>query len=210
VPPTEAAPIAAPEVDTVATAAASSNAASRTAGTTSLPSADTTSSSLASQAQPILPAWTPASNVSAAAPGVADAAPVIADGTRSAAGGSSLVQSLGEHLQVQLARGSESAVIRLDPPSLGSIEIVVRHEAGSLQVHLNASNGEVLSQLQGIGEALRQDLMQRHQGSVSVQVSDDWNDAKERQAQTGGGREEPEQAPQANADREESAQFALA
>ncbi len=80
--------------------------------------------------------------------------------------GTSLVQSLGEHLQVQIAHGSENAVIRLDPPAMGSIEIVIRHEAGAVQVHLSASNSDVLSQLQGIGDALRQDLMQRHQGTV--------------------------------------------
>lgn len=83
-----------------------------------------------------------------------------------------LAQALGERLHVQIDRRSEHAVIRLDPPSMGSIEIVVRHEAGSVQVHIRAANGEVLRQLHGISETLRQDLMQRHHGDVSVQISE--------------------------------------
>jgi type III secretion system needle length determinant len=82
-----------------------------------------------------------------------------------------LVQVLGERLQLEITKGSQNAVIRLDPASMGSIEISIRHDAGALQVHLSASNPAVLTQLQGIGDALRQDLSQRHQGQVSVQVS---------------------------------------
>lgn len=83
-----------------------------------------------------------------------------------------LRQALGEQLQVQVERGSEQAVIRLSPPMLGRIEISIRHEAGALQVHMNASNNEILRQLQGIGDSLRQDLSQRHQYSdVAVVVS---------------------------------------
>jgi flagellar hook-length control protein FliK len=120
-----------------------------------------------------------------------------------------LVQVLGDHLQLQIGRGSESAVIRLDPPSMGSIEIVIRHEAGGVQVHLSASNGEVLNQLQGIGDALRQDLMQRHQGAVSVQVSDDSANAGRRQRQPEG-QDESEPSVREAADDEEPATFSLA
>jgi flagellar hook-length control protein FliK len=82
-----------------------------------------------------------------------------------------LREALGEHLQVQVGRQSEHAVIRLDPPMLGRIEISIRHEAGALQVHMSASNGEVLRQLQGIGDSLRQDLIHRQYNDVAVVVS---------------------------------------
>ncbi|RJF97040.1 flagellar hook-length control protein FliK [Noviherbaspirillum cavernae] len=82
-----------------------------------------------------------------------------------------LREALGERLQVQLGRNSEHAVIRLDPPMLGRIEISIRHEAGALQVHMSASNGEVLRQLHGIGDGLRQDLVQRQYNDVAVVVS---------------------------------------
>jgi type III secretion system needle length determinant len=82
-----------------------------------------------------------------------------------------LREALGERLQVQVGRNSEQAVIRLDPPMLGRIEISIRHEAGALQVHMSASNGEVLRQLNNIGESLRQDLIHRQYADVAVVVS---------------------------------------
>jgi type III secretion system needle length determinant len=83
-----------------------------------------------------------------------------------------LAEALGDRLQLNLQRGSDQAVIRLDPPQLGRIEIAIRHEAGSLQVHLSATHGEVVRQLNTIGDSLRQDLGQRQYGDVSVVVSD--------------------------------------
>ncbi len=78
---------------------------------------------------------------------------------------------LGDRLQLQLQRNSEHAVIRLDPPNLGSIEISIRHSAGSLQVNLSASNGEVLRQLNAVGDNMRQDLSTRQFNDVAVTVS---------------------------------------
>lgn len=92
-----------------------------------------------------------------------------------------LQEALGERLQLQLNRGSEHAVIRLDPPSLGRIEILIRHEGGVLQVQLSASNGEVLRQLAQIGDSLRHDLMHRQYSDVSVMVADSSRDAEGRQ-----------------------------
>jgi flagellar hook-length control protein FliK len=85
---------------------------------------------------------------------------------------SPLEVALGERLQLHITQRSEHAVIRLDPPSMGTIEIVIQREAGSIQVHLRASNAEVARQLHGIGDALRQDLIHRQHGDVSVHVSD--------------------------------------
>lgn len=85
---------------------------------------------------------------------------------------SALEVALGERLQLQITQRSEHAVIRLDPPSMGTIEIVIQREAGNIQVHLRASNAEVARQLHGIGDSLRQDLVNRQNGDVSVHVSD--------------------------------------
>ena len=83
-----------------------------------------------------------------------------------------LAEALGERLQLNLQRGSEQAVIRLEPPQLGRIDIAIRHEAGALQVQLTATHSEVVRQLHAIGDSLRQDLGQRAYGDVSVVVSD--------------------------------------
>ena len=82
-----------------------------------------------------------------------------------------LREALGERLQTQIGRNSEHAVIRLDPPMLGRIDISIRHTAGTLQVNLSASNTEVLRQLQGIGETMRTDLAQRQYTEVAVNIS---------------------------------------
>lgn len=82
-----------------------------------------------------------------------------------------LREALGERLQTQIGRNSEHAVIRLDPPMLGRIDISIRHTAGMLQVNLSASNTEVLRQLQGIGENMRNDLAQRQYTEVAVNIS---------------------------------------
>jgi flagellar hook-length control protein FliK len=86
---------------------------------------------------------------------------------------SALEAALGDRLQLQITQRSEHAVIRLDPPSMGTIEIVIQREVGgSLQVYLRASNAEVARQLHGIGDSLRQDLVNRQHADVSVHVSD--------------------------------------
>lgn len=82
-----------------------------------------------------------------------------------------LREALGERLQTQIGRNSEHAVIRLDPPMLGRIDISIRHTAGTLQVNVSASNAEVLRQLQGIGETMRNDLAQRQYTEVAVNIS---------------------------------------
>lgn len=81
-----------------------------------------------------------------------------------------LLEALGDRIRVEIAKRGEHAVIRLDPPMMGHIEIVIRHEAGALQIQLGASNGEVLRQLQNISDSLRQDLAQRQYTDISVQV----------------------------------------
>jgi flagellar hook-length control protein FliK len=115
---------------------------------------------------------------------------------------------LGERLQVQIARRSEHAVVRLDPPSMGTIEIVIRQEGAHLQVHLRASNGEVARQLQVIGETLRQDLVQRQHGEVSVHVWDSSREGeRQRQRAPLPWQDEPGRA--LNEDGEERAAFAM-
>lgn len=109
------------------------------------------------------------------------AAPAPSDGTASAAtvklAGNPdqwqqpLRAALGDRLQLQLQRNNEHAVIRLEPPNLGSIEISIRHTAGALQVNLSASNSDVLRQLNNVSDNMRQDLSQRQFSDVAVTVS---------------------------------------
>lgn len=107
--------------------------------------------------------------------GVREAAPA-ADGSVRLTGSPEQWQqplraALGDRLQLQLQRNSEQAVIRLEPPNMGTVEISIRHSGGALQVNLSASNSEVLRQLNNIGDNVRQDLSQRQLGDVAVTVS---------------------------------------
>jgi flagellar hook-length control protein FliK len=114
----------------------------------------------------------------------------------------SLREALGERLQMQAGRGLEQAVIRLDPPQLGRVEIAIRHTAGSLEVTLTATHGEVLRQLHAVSDNLRSDLAQRQYAEVAVTVTPAPRnaaanpfgaDAQGRGRQ--GGREQEQQAP---------------
>lgn len=82
-----------------------------------------------------------------------------------------LVDALGERIEWQLKTGSERAVIRLDPPMQGQLEITIRRDGGAIQVHLSATHGDVVKQLQTISDTLRQDLAGRQTGEVVVVVS---------------------------------------
>jgi flagellar hook-length control protein FliK len=83
----------------------------------------------------------------------------------------SLQEALGERLNVQVGKNMEQAVIRLEPPQLGRIDIAIRHSAGTLEVNISATNGEVLRQLQTVSENLRSDLSQRQFTEVAVTVA---------------------------------------
>jgi len=110
---------------------------------------------------------------------------------------------------VQIAGRSENAVIRLDPPMLGQVEIVVRHEGGAIHVELNASHSEVRSQLQSIGETLRQELSQRHQGTVSVHVGHGARDDGQQQRSQRPQGDEPRTPGRALGDPNTGSAFAL-
>lgn len=127
----------------------------------------------------------------------------------------SLLQQLGDRVAVQIERGSERVVIRLDPPHRGQIEIHIRQDAsGATQVQLSASHGDVVRQLQAIGDSLRQELSQRQGGDVSVQIAQHGRDADGRQRQERDGQQQAQQQPGRALDEQASAaddaRFALA
>jgi len=130
------------------------------------------------------PAATTNAGVTSAAPATPAAATVKLAGTPEQ-WQQPLRQALGDRLQVNLQRNNDHAVIRLEPPNMGSIEISIRHSAGSLQVNLSANNSEVLRQLNTIGDSVRQDLSTRQFSDVAVTVT---SNRAQAQAQDGGGR----------------------
>lgn len=78
---------------------------------------------------------------------------------------------LGERLQLQVENKVQHATIRLDPPEMGKIDISVHMEGGKLQVHINASQGDVYRALQHSSGELRQTLIGQNSAAVDVQIS---------------------------------------
>lgn len=110
--------------------------------------------------------------------GVAPSQPAPAAGTElklaaatPAAWQQPLREALGDRLQLQLSRNIDQAVIRLDPPNLGRIEIAIRHMAGTLEVNISATHSEVVRQLNTISDTMRTDLAQRQFTEVAVNVT---------------------------------------
>ncbi|QRY80761.1 flagellar hook-length control protein FliK [Pseudomonas sp. PDNC002] len=110
--------------------------------------------------------------VSAAATPLFDK-PLHLKGNTEAHWGEQMLTALRDNVELQLTQRVQNATIRLDPPELGAMEILVRHEAGQLNVQISASNGDVVRLLQNTSERLRQELVGQNFLQVNVQVSPD-------------------------------------
>ncbi|MFJ3260538.1 flagellar hook-length control protein FliK [Pseudomonas sp. NPDC086581] len=99
--------------------------------------------------------------------------PLHLKGNNEAHWGEQMVSALRDNVELQLGQRVQNATIRLDPPELGAMEILVRHEAGQLNVQISASNGDVVRMLQNTSERLRQELVGQNFLQVNVQVSSD-------------------------------------
>src|SRR5690606_4468537 len=87
--------------------------------------------------------------------------------------GEQMLHALRENVELQIQQKIQSATIRLDPPELGSMEILLSHESGRLNVQLTAVNADVARLLQQSSERLRQELVGQHFVQVNVQVGAD-------------------------------------
>lgn len=87
--------------------------------------------------------------------------------------GEQMLHALRENVDLQIQQKIQSATIRLDPPELGSMEIMLSHESGRLNVQLTAANIDVARLLQQTSDRLRQELVGQHFVQVNVQVGAD-------------------------------------
>ncbi|WP_347253892.1 flagellar hook-length control protein FliK [Leminorella grimontii] len=97
---------------------------------------------------------------------------------------------LKDRIQFQISQQQQVSTIRLDPPSLGKLEIAIQFDAGRLTVHIDANQGDVYRSLQQFSEGLRQHLMEQNFVQVNVQVS---SDGQSRQQQERGERQRQEE-----------------
>ncbi|MCQ4317877.1 flagellar hook-length control protein FliK [Stutzerimonas zhaodongensis] len=112
--------------------------------------------------------------------------------------GEQMLHALRENVDLQIQQKIQSATIRLDPPELGSMEIMLSHESGRLNVHLSAANADVARLLQQTSDRLRHELVGQHFVQVNVQVGADsgGQQGQQRQRAALGGDELPTAARQ--------------
>ncbi|RSB16863.1 flagellar hook-length control protein FliK [Citrobacter farmeri] len=103
--------------------------------------------------------------------------------------GEKLTALLKERIQFQLGQQQQVSTIRLDPPSLGKLEIAVQLDAGKLTVHIGANQSDVYRSLQQFSEDLRQHLTAQNFMEVNVQVSSE-GQSQQQQQQSGHQQEE--------------------
>lgn len=96
--------------------------------------------------------------------------------------GEKLTALLKDRIQFQLGQQQQTSTIRLDPPSLGKLEIAVQLDAGKLTVHIGASQSDVCRSLQQFSEDLRLHLTAQNFMEVNVQVSSEGGQQQQQQS----------------------------
>lgn len=99
--------------------------------------------------------------------------------------GEKLTALLKDRIQFQLGQQQQVSTIRLDPPSLGKLEIAVQLDAGKLMVHIGANQSDVCRSLQQFSDNLRQHLTAQNFMEVDVQVSSEGQSQQQQQQQSG-------------------------
>ncbi|STK08205.1 lateral flagellar hook length control protein (FliK-like) [Escherichia coli] len=82
--------------------------------------------------------------------------------------GRKLTTLLKDQIHFQLNKQQQISTIRLDPPSLGKLEIAVQLDNGKLMVHIGANQSEVCRALQQFSDDLRQHLTAQNFMEVNV------------------------------------------
>lgn len=93
--------------------------------------------------------------------------------------GRELAAALGDRLTMQVTQGVREANVRLDPPELGRIDLMVRMDGDRLQIQLNATSPQVRDMLLQTADRLRAELQE--QGGQTVEVNVGQQDQEHRQ-----------------------------
>lgn len=96
--------------------------------------------------------------------------------------GEKLTAMLKDRIQFQLNQQQQTSTIRLDPPSLGKLEIAIQLDAGKLMVHIGANQTDVCRTLQQFSDNLRQHLTAQNFMEVNVQVSSEGQSQQQHQS----------------------------
>ncbi|WP_305404611.1 flagellar hook-length control protein FliK [Photobacterium leiognathi] len=84
--------------------------------------------------------------------------------------GEKMINILQDRVSLQATQNMQEARIRLDPPDLGKLDLIVKMEGDKLTVQISANNSAVRDALSQVSERLRHDLQQQFM-SVNVNIS---------------------------------------
>lgn len=103
--------------------------------------------------------------------------------TSSGRWGEQMMQVLQDRVTLQAQQNLQEAKIRLDPPELGKLDLLVRVEGDRLSVQINANTAATREALMQVSERLRTELQEQNFVHVDVNVGSD--QSQERQAHDG-------------------------
>lgn len=103
--------------------------------------------------------------------------------TTSGKWGEQMMQVLQDRVTLQAQQNLQEAKIRLDPPELGKLDLLVRVEGDRLSVQINANTAATREALMQVSERLRSELQEQNFVHVDVNVGSD--QGQERQAHDG-------------------------
>lgn len=103
--------------------------------------------------------------------------------TSSGRWGEQMMQVLQDRVTLQAQQNLQEAKIRLDPPELGKLDLLVRVEGDRLSVQINANTAATREALMQVSERLRTELQEQNFVHVDVNVGSD--QGQERQAHDG-------------------------
>ena len=93
--------------------------------------------------------------------------------TSSGRWGEQMIQVLQDRVTLQAQQNLQEAKIRLDPPELGKLDLLVRVEGDRLSVQINANTAATREALMQVSERLRTELQEQNFVHVDVNVGSD-------------------------------------
>lgn len=101
--------------------------------------------------------------------------------TKAGKWGEQMMQVLHDRVTLQAQQNMQEAKIRLDPPELGKLDLLVRVEGDRLNVQINANAAATREALVQISERLRAELQQQNFVHVDVNVGSDQGKGQQNQ-----------------------------
>ncbi|MCE7659972.1 flagellar hook-length control protein FliK [Vibrio fluvialis] len=97
--------------------------------------------------------------------------------------GEQMLQVLHDRVTLQAQQNLQEAKIRLDPPDLGKLDLVVRVEGDRLSVQINANAAATREALMQVSDRLRAELQSQNFVHVDVNVGSDQGDQRQSSSQ---------------------------